>query len=79
MDAVGGEDRLAVQGELVLGVGEPGHEGGEPGAHAPEDQLVTDLLEEFCLIKKIDFDFLFLDRLIRSNSIKAATVWMFLN
>ncbi len=47
VDAVGGEYGLAVQGELVLGVGEPGDEGGEPGAHAPEDQLVANLLEEF--------------------------------
>ncbi len=48
VDAVGGEDGLAVQGKLVLGVGESGHESGKPGAHAPEDQLVSDLLEEFC-------------------------------
>jgi hypothetical protein len=48
VDAVGGEDGLAIQSKLVLGVGESGHEGGEPGTHAPEDQLVTDLLEEFC-------------------------------
>ena len=47
VDPVGREDDLSVQGELVFRFRESGDERGEPGAHAPEDQLVSDLLEEF--------------------------------
>ena len=47
VNPVGRENGLAVQRELVLRLREPGDESREPGAHAPEDQLVSDLLEEF--------------------------------
>ena len=46
VDLVGREDDLAVEAELVFGLGETGDQGGEPGAHAPEHELVTNLLEE---------------------------------
>ena len=47
VDPVRGEDRLSIQGELVFRFRESCDESGESGAHASEDQLVSDLLEEF--------------------------------
>lgn len=47
MDSISWEQGLAIQGELIFGFGEPGDQGSEPSTHAPEDKLVSDLLEEF--------------------------------
>ena len=46
VDPVGRVEGLAPQVELEVGLRVAGHEGREPRAHAAEDHLVADLLEE---------------------------------
>ena len=47
VNPVGGEYWFAVQGEFVLGLGETCNQGSEPGTHSSEDQLISNLLQEF--------------------------------
>ncbi len=56
VDPVGGENRLSVQRELVVRLRESGDESGESGAHAAEDELVSDLFEELGGVAAALFD-----------------------